>query len=123
LALGPIHPPIQWVSEALFPVKSGWSVKLTTDHHLVPRLRMIRAAALLSYMPSWHVLGHQYFTLAPNLEFSGNKRNWSWIMKLKQPLILTSGEVQIVGSSPICFPQRFTSHWQHFLLPLAQKYL
>jgi len=57
---GPIHLPIQWVSEALFPGKSGWSVKLTTDPHLVPRLRMSRAVALLSYMPSWHVLGHQY---------------------------------------------------------------
>lgn len=60
LALGPIHPPIQWVSEALSLGKSGWSVKLTIDPHLLPRLRMSRAVALLSYMPTLHVLGHQY---------------------------------------------------------------
>jgi len=106
LALGPIHLPIQWVSEALFPGKSGWSVKLTTDPHLVPRLRMSRAVALLSCMPSWHVLGHRYLRLPlgyPVLNSVGMRGIGAGSWNQKQPLTLTSAEVHIVGSSSHMF--------------------
>jgi hypothetical protein len=39
-ALGLNNSPIQWVSGALFPGVKRWRVKLTTDLHLMPRLRM-----------------------------------------------------------------------------------
>ena len=40
--------------------QSGWGIKLTTHHHLVPRLRMSEAIYLLTHMPSWHGKGKLY---------------------------------------------------------------
>jgi hypothetical protein len=40
-ALGPTHPPIQWVlGELSMEVKWGWGMELTAHLHLVPRSRM-----------------------------------------------------------------------------------
>jgi hypothetical protein len=39
--LGPIQPPIHWITGALHPGVKWHSVKLTTHLHLVPRSRMM----------------------------------------------------------------------------------
>jgi hypothetical protein len=47
--------PIQWVLELFFWGKSIWVVKLTTNHHLVHRLRMHGARHPCLHMSLWCV--------------------------------------------------------------------
>ena len=65
-ALGPTHPPIQWVP--------GRGLKLSTHLHLVPGLRMNGAITLLPHMLSWcgqalyfffFLIHHLFFNSSP----------------------------------------------------------
>jgi hypothetical protein len=60
-AVGPTHPPVQWV-----PGWSGCSAKLTSHLHLVPRLRMNGITPLLPHMPSR--FGHR-LNVGPSLSY------------------------------------------------------
>ena len=51
-ALGTIRPTIQWVPVVVRGV-SGRDLKLTTDLHLVPELRMSRVKPVHPYTRSW----------------------------------------------------------------------
>lgn len=55
LALGPSHPPVQWVPVS-YPIQSGRNVKLTSYIHLVPTWR-IRGATPLFPHTSWRRQG------------------------------------------------------------------
>jgi hypothetical protein len=56
-AVGPNWPPIQWALGALFPGrKAARGMKLTTEHHLVPKLRMYGLYIHNLYMRSWRTL-------------------------------------------------------------------
>jgi hypothetical protein len=51
--LGPTYPPIELLSRVFSQGKSGHGLELTTDTHLVPRLRIGEAITLLSRISSW----------------------------------------------------------------------
>jgi hypothetical protein len=59
LALGPAHPPIHWILEAL-PLGAKW-LMCEADHapHLMPRLRMHGTVPSLLHLSSWHLLEHR----------------------------------------------------------------
>jgi hypothetical protein len=63
-ALGPTHPPIQWVPGALSPgVKRGRDVKLTIHPLLVPRLRKSRSyTSSHTNAPLWSLTGPLFLT-------------------------------------------------------------
>jgi hypothetical protein len=57
-ALGPTHPPDQWVPGILSPgLKRGRGVTLTTHPHLVPGTRMRSYTSSPPQAPSWRVVG------------------------------------------------------------------
>jgi hypothetical protein len=58
LAVGLTQPPVQRIQWFFSWGKSGQGVVLTSQLHLVLRLRMTRAISLPPCMPSWHVHGN-----------------------------------------------------------------
>jgi len=62
-ALGPTHPPLQWVTGVFPRGKTSWIDSLTTQPNLALRLRIRRAILLLSLWASYRVTFTFTFTL------------------------------------------------------------
>jgi len=73
---GPTQPLIQWVQAALCLGKSGPGMRLSTNLHLVLRLRM--SAAKQTFRLCIHGICKENFTLYPVLLHPGNQSQKWW---------------------------------------------
>lgn len=54
--------PIQCIQEPALPGETDCGLRLTTQLHLMPKLRICGALLPLPYVPSWFAEGQIYFT-------------------------------------------------------------